>query len=313
VDLAAPHEPSHRLLKVRTAVLTNHFGRTHKLACAAFERVEESLAKIAAASTQPQEEKETGQNVQNASDSTTMKDSSERDKQDDIVAEGDGSQGGTEAEPITTEILSHSDKSDDVTVTSAVNGIRDRIEAEPTTTEAPTKSDNVSIAMDDTRASDEAETEDKENKIPQTTAQAQGQDGDLPTCGACNGSLSFPLWYCIFCEDNLFICDGCDAKGVPDLMPRRSSGKHTEEHHLIRCLKPEKDDETDTSPDQRLISIEARLADMQTQFADIPTQFANIPSRSQFADIQGRFNDLATRIGNIEVLLHKLAGTTKSG
>jgi hypothetical protein len=196
VDLAAPHEPFHRLLKVRTAVLTNHFGRTHKLACAAFERVEESLAKIAAASTQPQGEKETGQNGQNILNSTTMEDSSESDKQDNIVAEGNGSQGGTQAEPITTEILSQSDKSDDVTATTAVNGIKERIETEPTTTEA--QSDNVSIAMGDTR--DEAETKDKENKISQTTAQAQGQDGDLPTCGACNGSLSFPLWYCIFCE-----------------------------------------------------------------------------------------------------------------
>jgi hypothetical protein len=84
---------------------------------------------------------------------------------------------------------------------------------------------------------------------------------DLPTCGKCKGSLSFPFWYyCIFCEgrfprqllypsddrrccslDHLFICNACDAEGVPDL--ERSSGKHTEEHHLIRCLESEKMDD----------------------------------------------------------------------
>ena len=87
--------------------------------------------------------------------------------------------------------------------------------------------------------------------------------------------------------DNLFICDACDAKGVPDLL--RSSGKHTEEHHLIRCLEPKKDNEMVFPPDQRLISMEGRLADMQMQI-----------------------KDLASRIGNIEVLLHKLAGTDKN-
>jgi hypothetical protein len=28
----------------------------------------------------------------------------------------------------------------------------------------------------------------------------QDQDQDLPTCGNCKGSLSFPFWYCTFCE-----------------------------------------------------------------------------------------------------------------
>ena len=59
--------------------------------------------------------------------------------------------------------------------------------------------------------------------------------------------------------DDLYICDGCDAEGVPDLM--RSSGKHTEEHHLIRCLAPEKVDDKDkaTPTEQRLASMEGRL------------------------------------------------------
>jgi hypothetical protein len=81
--------------------------------------------------------------------------------------------------------------------------------------------------------------------------------------------------------DDLYICDGCDTKGVPDLT--RSSGKHTAEHHLIRCLAPVVDEEDKASPtEQRLTSIESRL------------------------------DDLTGRIGNIELLLHKLVAASES-
>jgi hypothetical protein len=88
--------------------------------------------------------------------------------------------------------------------------------------------------------------------------------------------------------DSLFICDACDADGVPDLA--RSSGRHTEEHHLIRCLEPEENREIASSTEQRLMSLEERLNDMHT-----------------------RFDDLGDRIRNIEQLLHKLAGTDSPG
>jgi prefoldin subunit 5 len=71
--------------------------------------------------------------------------------------------------------------------------------------------------------------------------------------------------------------------GVPDLM--RSSGKHTEYHHLIRCLAPEKAKEAASSTEQRFMSLEKRLDKMQT-----------------------RFENLDNRMGNIELLLRRLAG-----
>ena len=93
--------------------------------------------------------------------------------------------------------------------------------------------------------------------------------------------------------DGLYICDGCDTEGVPDLT--RSSGKHTAEHHLIRCLAPVVDDDEDKpSPtEQRLISIEGRLDGLQTQ-------------------LQTQLDDLTGRIGNIERLLHKLVAASES-
>ena len=90
--------------------------------------------------------------------------------------------------------------------------------------------------------------------------------------------------------DNLYICDRCDTEGVPDLM--RSSGKHTEEHHLIRCLAPGTNKDKGTLTEQRLTLIEGRLDGMQTQLDDLI----------------GGFN---ARIGNIEQLLQRLLGTSE--
>ena len=107
--------------------------------------------------------------------------------------------------------------------------------------------------------------------------------------------------------DDLFVCDACDGEGVPELM--RISGKHTEDHHLIRCLAPEKDDHILSSTEQRLISLEDRLQSrMQSQFDNMQSQLDSMQSR--FNDLN---QDLASRIGNIEQLLHKLAAAGTSG
>jgi len=78
------------------------------------------------------------------------------------------------------------------------------------------------------------------DKAPmQLQVSVQVQDKNLPTRGNCEERFSFPCWYRISCEDVLFICDECDRADVPDLM--RSSGRHTEGHHLIRSQALEED------------------------------------------------------------------------
>ncbi len=49
----------------------------------------------------------------------------------------------------------------------------------------------------------------------------------------------------------------------------RASGKHTEEHHLIRCLALEKPNTKASTTEQRLTLIEGRLNGMQTQLDNI--------------------------------------------
>ena len=109
--------------------------------------------------------------------------------------------------------------------------------------------------------------------------------------------------------DNLYICDACDAEGVPDLM--RKSGRHIEDHHLIRCLAPEKTDDKDKAlpTEQRLTSIEGRLDGMQTQLDGLSGRMGDLTGR--VGDLSGNIGDLNARIGNIEQLLHRLVGATE--
>jgi hypothetical protein len=111
-DIEGAHEPTHRLVKVRTALLTRSHGRVHTAACDAFERVGETRRKIAELYSHPDEET------------------------------GPGEQKTSSFEPTSTEMPAKSDKPDDVL------------------------------------------------NCPES----------LPRCGKCKGRLSFPFWYCIFCE-----------------------------------------------------------------------------------------------------------------
>jgi hypothetical protein len=69
---------------------------------------------------------------------------------------------------------------------------------EPTSTDSPAEGDkleDVHTALD--WSDDRAESE---VKMAPDAVQDQSPEQDLPTCGKCKGSLSFPFWYCIFCE-----------------------------------------------------------------------------------------------------------------
>ncbi len=101
-------------------------------------------------------------------------------------------------------------------------------------------------------------------------------------------------------SDDLYICDACDTVGVTDLV--RRSEKHTEDHHLIRCLAPEKNNANASPTERRLTSIEGHLNGVQTQLDDLT---------GRVGDLTDRMGDLHARIGNIEQLLHRLVRATE--
>ncbi|KAI9438365.1 hypothetical protein H4582DRAFT_258574 [Lactarius indigo] len=228
-DLKVPHEPSHRLVKVRPAILKRQLGRVHTAALGAFERVKILCAKIAESSRG--------------------------------LDEGEVASLNQENPPTTAPTL-------------------EETPSEPDDGQPDDVPDDTTVEAED----DEGTSQGSRNENSQDGTQPE--DNDPPSCGKCEGHLSFPCWYCIYCEDNLFLCDACDREGVPGLM--RTFGKHTEDHHLIRCLEPVKEDEKLSSTEWRLISLEDRLNNMQSRFDDLS-------------------QDLTSRIGNIEQLLHKLS------
>ncbi|KAI0061160.1 hypothetical protein BV25DRAFT_1805982 [Artomyces pyxidatus] len=82
---------------------------------------------------------------------------------------------------------------------------------------------------------------------------------ELPSCGVCKNPLTLPCWYCVKCEDDLYICNACDAKGVPTLT-RTTSKPHNESHSLVRCQKPV-DAAEEPSMEQRMKSLEVQFDD----------------------------------------------------
>jgi hypothetical protein len=155
-------------------MLVPQFGKTFKLALAAFERVEEFCARIAEGPQHPLEEQETGGLDASAPESNTAALSSESVQQEDVSAAADDTGDLTEAErTTTTEMLSENDRSDDVP--AVADGSEDEVIAQ---------------------GKEGKDVLEKESGA----SQSQPQNGDLPTCGKCDGSLSFPFWYCIFCE-----------------------------------------------------------------------------------------------------------------
>lgn len=135
-DLEKPHEPNHRLVKVRTNVLTRRQGRVHTAACGAFGRVRETCRKIAESTSDSDEE-----------------------ARPDV-------QKSSSFDPIPTETPVKGDEPDNEL--NPPDGTKDRA--------------NV------------------EGKTSRDARRGQVQDQSLPSCGKCNDPLSFPFWYCIFCE-----------------------------------------------------------------------------------------------------------------
>lgn len=117
--------------------------------------------------------------------------------------------------------------------------------------------------------------------------------------------------------DDLFICAECDKAGVPKLM--RSSGEHTEGHHLIRCQEPQTGSPT-VFPIERPPSMEGPLNGMQTQLDDLTRRMGDHNDRmgdlndrvggmaNLVGELAGSITSLTGRIADIELLLNRLAG-----
>ena len=184
-DLEAPHDPNHRLVKVRTTVLTRQHGRAYTAAQKAFTKVEKLCTMIAEASQQTEKQEQTVPDAEAASSPEEVP--SETPSKDDDKRPENGA-----ATPEDT--------------TSGAEDVEDKPRAQEK--ETSQSAENVTAALEDTASGAEG-VEDKpqvqEEEVSQGGEQAQAQDqgSDVPSCGNCKGALSFPCWYCVKCEGQL--------------------------------------------------------------------------------------------------------------
>jgi TolA-binding protein len=104
-----------------------------------------------------------------------------------------------------------------------------------------------------------------------------------------------------FFSDDLFLCEACEASDAT-LGLMRSSGKHAEDHPLIRCQAPKQDKDATLSTGQRLgpMSLEDRLDNMQSRIETMEQHLRQLAEAN-------RVDDLHSRIEKIEQLLRQLA------
>jgi hypothetical protein len=172
-DLEAPHELDHRLVKVRTTVLTRQHGRAYTAAQAAFTKVEKFCMRIAEVSQQRQ-----GKEEQTVPDAETVP--SPEDIPSETLPENDKPENGPAAAPEDT--------------TSGSEGVGHTLAAPEDTTSGAEGVEEKGV---------EDTPQEPEQEAPQSAEQAKEQDGDLPSCGQCKGALTFPCWYCVKCEGQL--------------------------------------------------------------------------------------------------------------
>jgi hypothetical protein len=101
-DLEGAHEPSHRLVKVRTTMLSRSHGCAHTAACDAFKRVGETCRKIAESISYPNETGSDDQKTPSFGQSPTGM-PAKSDKPDDVLNPPDGTKAGSEEEGNTAQ------------------------------------------------------------------------------------------------------------------------------------------------------------------------------------------------------------------
>ena len=220
IDMEVPHEPYHRLAKARTPILRRDYGHIYSAALEAFERSRYACVMIAESTTHPQDEEKTGSVEQETPNHelTFVEIPANVDKVDDAPTaphedEKTGSIGEETPnhEPSFGEVPANVDKVDytptapqEEEKTGSVG--QETPNHEPTLAEMPANVDKVDDAPTVLQAEEEAgsvgqETPNQEPPFAEIPASVHSVlIENLPTCGNCNGRLSFPCWYCIFCN-----------------------------------------------------------------------------------------------------------------
>ncbi|KAF7319371.1 VPS13 domain-containing protein [Mycena chlorophos] len=131
---------------------------------------------------------------------------------------------------------------------------------------------------------------------PEKTAAGTG-----PRCANCAKTLSLaqPSWFCVFCEQETFICWECDAKGesgIANLLGKKESEHDFNAHDLVRVQ--EKVEDKDLTTDERLDALEETVRTVNERLAKMETAVE---------ERMGRLEEtVEKKMGKIESMLEQL-------
>ncbi|KAF8516788.1 hypothetical protein JB92DRAFT_2909192 [Gautieria morchelliformis] len=115
-------------------------------------------------------------------------------------------------------------------------------------------------------------------------------------CIGCDASLTQPCWYCVQCEDESFICNECDAKGLAsfDKSDKYKGAHDYDTHDLVRCQELVAD--VDASIEEQLASLEAKFANHEKVMDE------------RLVKLESKVDDRLSKVEKLLELMHKKLG-----
>ncbi|KAI0716121.1 hypothetical protein C8T65DRAFT_707355 [Cerioporus squamosus] len=135
-------------------------------------------------------------------------------------------------------------------------------------------------------------------------------------CIGCGSEVSRPCWYCIECDDDVFVCSACEARNIV------TKSAHKLAHGLVLCPQQREEIHAETGQtgrlDGRMNSLEVKLdavrQDSMSRFDALDSKIdalksgvsSQVTTTGSEAALGARMDTLDTRMRNIENLLSVL-------
>ncbi|KAI0737618.1 hypothetical protein C8Q80DRAFT_1212220 [Daedaleopsis nitida] len=116
------------------------------------------------------------------------------------------------------------------------------------------------------------------------------------SCAVCKQRVSKPCWYCVVCQDDVFICPACDAKGPLTVVT------HHKLHPLVRVQDPSSSGPP--SVEHQLALLDARLAGIEHRFEGMDARLGGLDGR--FGALEARVGSMDEKLGRIERILDEM-------
>jgi len=111
-----------------------------------------------------------------------------------------------------------------------------------------------------------------------------------PECAHCKTVVSPPCWFCSDCQEETYICDDCEYRGLA------FGEKHTKMHTVVRVF--ERGEEKERPTEERLQFLEDKLARMEETLGEVRQTLAMLVEKSGHCLEVGRSRMVTSWLGD---------------